>query len=61
MFELCKVILQKVSFDKLLFKKELVKATRWLKKEELLLLKVWCLATFSQYQDLTSEVFDSLQ
>lgn len=59
MYELSKEILQKVSFDRLLFKKELVKATRWLKNEELLLLKAWCLATFIQYHDLISEVFDS--
>ncbi len=60
MFELSKEILQKVSFDRLLFKKELLKATRWLKNEEVLLLKAWCLASFIQYHDVILEVFDPL-
>ena len=62
MFELTKHILQKVSFDKILFKKELVKAVRWLKKEEALLLKAWCLATFGhQYRGVILEAFRSAQ
>ena len=61
MLELSKQILLKVSFDKKLFKKELVKALRWIKKEEALLLRSWCLATFgSQYKELVLEVFDSI-
>ena len=61
MLELSKQILLKVSFDKKLFKKELVKALRWIKKEEALLLRAWCLATFgSQYKELVLEVFDSI-
>ena len=34
MFEYTKEILMKVSFDKVLFKKELKKAVKWLKSEE---------------------------
>lgn len=61
MLELSKQILQKVSFDRLLFRKELRKALRWIKKEEALLLRAWCLATFgSQYKELILEVFDSI-
>lgn len=61
MFELSKEILQKVSFDRRLFKKELLKALRWVKKEEKLLLKAWCLATFgNRYNDIIREVFDSV-
>jgi hypothetical protein len=58
MFELCKEILQKVSFDKSLFRKELIKSTKWLKKEELVLLQSWCLATFGHYKDVINDVFE---
>lgn len=52
MFELSKEVLQKVSFDKHLFKKELKKAIKWLKKEEVHLFKVWCMSTFGAiYKD----------
>jgi len=58
MFELSKHILQKVSFDKMLFRKELTKAVSWVKNDEKLLLKVWCLSTFGhQYRDVIREVF----
>jgi hypothetical protein len=59
MFEYTKQILTKVSFDRGLFRKELKKATRWLKKaEERRMLMVWCLATFGhQYSDIIREVF----
>ncbi|MFT5919338.1 MAG: hypothetical protein ACI9FU_001146, partial [Granulosicoccus sp.] len=46
MLELSKKILQKVSFDRKLFKKELRKSLNWLKPNEHILLKTWCLATF---------------
>ncbi len=53
-----KYVLKKVSFDRVLFKKELIKATKWLKKEDLLLLQAWCLITFAgKYEDLIIEVF----
>lgn len=59
MLEMSKYILKKVSFDKRLFRKELLKSLRWLKKEEALLLKSWCLATFgSTYANLIKEVFE---
>ena len=58
MLEFCKQILLKVSFDRQLFKKELTKMIALLKREEVMLLKVWCLATFgAQYQDIIQEVF----
>jgi hypothetical protein len=46
MLELCKEILTKVSFDKILFQKELKKALSWLKSEEIAGFKDWCLSTF---------------
>jgi hypothetical protein len=61
MFELSKHILQKVSFDSKLFRKELTKALAWLKTEEKLMLRVWCLSTFGHmYKDMIMEVFKSV-
>ncbi|NUM49680.1 MAG: hypothetical protein HUU48_01070 [Flavobacteriales bacterium] len=59
MFELSKQVLTKVSFDKTLFKKELKKSLKWLKKEEAMLLKIWCLTTFVQYSDTIREVYET--
>ncbi|HEY4797920.1 MAG TPA: hypothetical protein VII99_02475 [Bacteroidia bacterium] len=52
-----KLILQRVSFDKKLFKKELFKALQWLKPKEKTLLYVWCLANFGMYRDVIVDVF----
>jgi len=61
MYELSKRILEKVSFDKTLFRKELIKAIKWVKPNEKTLLKVWCLATFGhQYQEEIMEVFNNV-
>jgi hypothetical protein len=61
MFELSKKILEKVSFDKTLFRKELAKAVKWLKPEEKVLLMMWCLATFGhRYRDVITEVYKSV-
>lgn len=48
MLELCKEILQKVSFDRKLFVKELKKAVEWVSKDELSALKTWCLNTYGK-------------
>ena len=59
MLDLSKQVLQKVSFDRRLFSKELVKAARWAGKQDRLLLKAWCLATFGHvYKDVILEVFE---
>ena len=60
MLEFTKKILQKVSFDKILFKKELSKSVRWLNKKEVITLKIWALTTFSQYKNTILEVFDQI-
>ncbi len=61
MFELSKNILEKVSFDKTLFRKELTKAVSWLKPDEKMLLMVWCVATFGhKYKDVISEVYKNI-
>ena len=59
MMEFSKQVLQKVSFDKRLFRKELIKAKRWVGQHDQLLLKAWCLATFGHvYKDVIVEVFE---
>ncbi|MFT3884223.1 MAG: hypothetical protein QM724_01965 [Flavobacteriales bacterium] len=58
MMELSQQVLQKVSFDPRLFRKELMKAARWVGQRDQLLLKAWCLATFGhQYKDVILDVF----
>jgi hypothetical protein len=57
MFEYTKQILTKVSFDKGLFRKELIKAVQTLRNDERRLLKIWCFATFTMYSDTILEVF----
>jgi hypothetical protein len=60
MLEFCKQVLLKVSFDRKLFKKELIKMVGMLKREDVLVLKAWCLVTFVQYQDIVLEVFGNI-
>ena len=57
MFDYTKQILTKVSFDKNLFRKELMKAVRMLKKDERRLLRIWCITTFAVYSDVIIESF----
>lgn len=58
MLEYAKKILLKVSFDRELFKKELLKAVAWMKNDEARLLQLWCLATFGRhYYSIIAEVF----
>lgn len=60
MMEFSKQVLQKVSFDPRLFKKELIKARRWVGQSDQIVLKAWCLATFGHlYKDVIMEVFKS--
>lgn len=47
MLEYIKIILQKVSFDRRLFEKELRKAIRMLMPNEVKRLKMWCYERFS--------------
>lgn len=59
MFELTKKILTKVSFDSLLFQKELLKALRWMTdKEEIQRLREWCIKEFgSLYPTIVQNAF----
>tara|TARA_B100001778_G_C18298119_1_gene498532 strand:+ start:73 stop:258 length:186 start_codon:yes stop_codon:yes gene_type:complete len=60
MLEFSKIVLKKVSFDKRLFKKELRKSAMWLPKSDMIILKIWALSTFSQYNYIITEVFDQI-
>lgn len=56
-----KKVLSKVSFDKKLFRKELIKTKKWLKPKEHLMLKAWCLANFGHiHRDIIIEAFESI-
>lgn len=58
MLEYAKTILLKVSFDKILFEKELRKALRTLVPAELSELKTWCYQQFSNlYRRILNRVF----
>ena len=60
MLEFSKKILQKVSFDKKLFTKELQKSARWIGKHEVSALKIWALTSFAHYKDTIRDVFDQV-
>ncbi|MFQ3213202.1 MAG: hypothetical protein ACJAT1_000992 [Marivirga sp.] len=58
MLDYVKSILSKVSFDKKLFEKELVKALALLVENELSSFKEWCYQTFSnKHADILSKHF----
>jgi len=59
MLKYTEIILQKVSFNKELFKLELRKSMKWLKKEEATILRTWCILNFGAvYMDVINEVFN---
>jgi hypothetical protein len=61
MLEYSKTILQKVSFSGDLFRKELKKAIRFLKREEIIMLQVWCLVSYNdKFGDIIREVFKNV-
>jgi hypothetical protein len=58
MFEFSKKILEKVSFDKALFYKELVKTLKWIRPDERMLLYAWCIANFGHmYKEQIMDAF----
>lgn len=58
MYEMSKKVLVRVSFDRKLFQKELIKCIKWVKRDERHLLKIWCLTTFVHYQDVIMDAFE---
>lgn len=62
MLEYTKTILQKVSFSPALFRKELKKSLNWLQKEEVNILRAWCIVTFGDlYLEIIQESFQGIQ
>lgn len=57
MLEYVKMILEKVSFDKSLFEKELKKGIKELANTEIQELKEWCYQRFSFYQSVLNKIF----
>lgn len=58
MLEYVKLILEKVSFDKELFEKELKKGISYLVPEEVIELKSWCYSRFgSMYKSVLNKIF----
>lgn len=58
MLEFCKKVLTNVSFDRILFRKELQKAIKWVKKDELIQLRDWCMSQFgAKYGDIIQTSF----
>lgn len=59
MLEYAKVILPKVSFNKELFTKELLKCISWVDDSELDLLKDWCFKNFEHvYPEILAKAFE---
>ncbi|MCT4601678.1 MAG: hypothetical protein N4A59_02080 [Marinifilum sp.] len=57
MLEQTKIVLSNVSFDLGLFRKELIKALKWLQPSEVAALKNWCSENFSgKFDEIVSEV-----
>lgn len=61
MLEFCKSVLQKVSFDHLLFQKELNKSIQWINQSDAENLRRWCLKTYgNKYSDIINTAFETL-
>ena len=59
MLEFCKSILEKVSFDQVLFKKELVKSIQWINTTDEKSLKEWCIEMYgNKYSDIIQQAFE---
>ncbi|WP_282015508.1 hypothetical protein [Marinifilum flexuosum] len=57
MLEQTKIVLANVSFDLGLFRKELIKALKWLQPSEVAALKNWCSENFSgRFDEIATEV-----
>lgn len=61
MLELTKKVLKKVSFDALLFQKELLKSLKWITDaEEIVKFREWCIIEFgSTHPLIIKKAFDS--
>ena len=61
MLEFCKNVLQKVSFDHILFKKELTKSLQWINEADAESLRLWCLEMYgNEYADIIQQAFETV-
>jgi hypothetical protein len=61
MLEFCKSVLQKVSFDHLLFQKELTKSIQWVNQSEVENLRIWCMETYgNQHGVIIQQAFETI-
>lgn len=61
MLELSKLVLQKVSFDRNLFKKELGKSLKWIKKDERTQFKNWVMSKYgNSFNKEITKVFNQV-
>ena len=59
MFEHQKILLKQLSYDKELFRKEIVKSFKWLKSYEIIMLHNWLQENFGRtHSDVIQEVFE---
>jgi hypothetical protein len=59
MLEHQKIVLQKLSYDEKLFKREIIKSFRWLKSYEIIKLHEWLLANFGKtHRTVIQDVFE---
>ena len=59
--EFYKTILEKVSFDQVLFKKELVKSIQWINTTDAKSLREWCIEMYgNKYSDIIQQAFETI-
>jgi hypothetical protein len=58
MLQYAETVLEKVSFNRELFRNELEKSIKWLQNDEVRALKSWCILHFGAlYMDVINDVF----
>ena len=61
MLEFCKSVLEKVSFDQVLFKKELIKSIQWINTTDAKSLSEWCIEMYgNKYSDIIQQAFETI-
>ncbi|MGD2033797.1 MAG: hypothetical protein PVF73_02000 [Bacteroidales bacterium] len=56
-----KIILEQLSHDKEMFRKEIVKSFKWLKSYEIIMLRSWLKAKYGEtHADIIREVFEHI-
>ena len=61
MLEFCKSVLEKVSFDQVLFRKELIKSIQWINTTDAKSLREWCIEMYgNKYSDIIQQAFETI-